>query len=79
MKKCLLLLLGFCFPKGGGSEIPYRIAPVIERSGGRVLTKANVIQILTIGKKVTGVRVRTNVDVVDILAPVVISDAGFYI
>ncbi|XP_046641575.1 all-trans-retinol 13,14-reductase-like, partial [Daphnia pulicaria] len=46
-----------CYPIGGASEIPYRIIPVIERSGGCVLMKANVTQILTEGGKVTGVRV----------------------
>jgi phytoene dehydrogenase-like protein len=72
------LFIGFCFPIGGGSEIPYRILPVIERSGGRVLMKAHVIEILTNGGKVTGVRVKGNSGVVDIPTSVVISDAGAY-
>jgi all-trans-retinol 13,14-reductase len=57
--------------------MPYRIVPVIERSGGRVLMKANVTQILTEGGKVTGVRVGSKGNsVIDIHAPIVISDAG---
>ncbi|XP_057369704.1 all-trans-retinol 13,14-reductase-like [Daphnia carinata] len=70
---------GSCYPVGGASEMPYRIMPVIERSGGRVLMKANVSQILTEGGKVVGVRVdnREN-SMVDIYAPIVISDAGMH-
>jgi all-trans-retinol 13,14-reductase len=57
--------------------MPYRIVPVIERSGGRVLMKANVTQILTEGGKVTGVRVGSKGNsAIDIHAPIVISDAG---
>ncbi|XP_046641861.1 all-trans-retinol 13,14-reductase-like [Daphnia pulicaria] len=70
---------GSCYPIGGASEIPYRIIPVIERSGGRVLMKANVKQILTEGGKVTGVRVGNKENsAVDIHAPIVISDAGLH-
>ncbi|KAK4020460.1 hypothetical protein OUZ56_002436 [Daphnia magna] len=68
---------GSCYPVGGASEMPYRIVPVIERSGGRVLMKANVSQILTEGGKVVGVRVGNKENsMVDIHAPIVISDAG---
>ena len=74
----MFFYLGACYPVGGGSEIPYRIIPVIERSGGRVLMKANVTQILTEGGKVTGVRVgsKGSSSNVDIHADIVISDAG---
>jgi all-trans-retinol 13,14-reductase len=71
------VVVGSCYPIGGASEIPYRIIPVIERSGGRVLMKANVKQILTEGGKVTGVRVGNKENsAVDIHAPIVTSDAG---
>ncbi len=40
--------------------------------------KAHVIEILTNGGKVTGVRVKGNSGVVDIPTSVVISDAGAY-
>ncbi|XP_057369705.1 all-trans-retinol 13,14-reductase-like isoform X1 [Daphnia carinata] len=70
---------GSCYPIGGASEMPYRIVPVIERSGGRVLMKANVSQILTEGGKVVGVRVGNKENsMVDIHAPIVISDAGMH-
>lgn len=68
---------GAYYPIGGASEIPYRIVPVIERMGGRVLMKAPVCQILTEGGRVTGVRVgKKENNAVDIYAPIVISDAG---
>lgn len=70
-------LAGSCYPVGGASEIPYRIIPVIERSGGRVLMKAHVSQILTENGRAIGVRVGNKEhSAVDILAPIVISDAG---
>ncbi|KAI9564725.1 hypothetical protein GHT06_008466 [Daphnia sinensis] len=70
---------GSCYPIGGASEMPFRIIPVIERSGGRVLMKANVSQILTEGGKVVGVRVGNKENsMVDIHAPIVISDAGMH-
>lgn len=70
---------GAYYPIGGASEIPYRIVPVIERMGGRVLMKAPVCQILTEGGRVTGVRVgKKENNAVDIYAPIVISDAGVH-
>lgn len=72
-----VVVTGSCYPVGGASEIPYRIIPVIERSGGRVLMKAHVSQILTENGKVIGVRVGSKENsAVDIHAPIVISDAG---
>ncbi|XP_046452890.1 all-trans-retinol 13,14-reductase-like isoform X2 [Daphnia pulex] len=70
---------GATYPIGGASEIPYRIVPVIERAGGRVLMKAPVSQILTEDGRVTGVRVgNKESSAVDIFAPIVISDAGIH-
>ena len=37
---------GSFYPKGGASEIPYHIIPVIEKNGGKVLVKAPVSRIL---------------------------------
>lgn len=37
---------GGYYPIGGASEIAYNIIPVIERSGGKVLVRANVKEIL---------------------------------
>nr|CAH0101004.1 unnamed protein product [Daphnia galeata] len=55
------------------------MVPVIERSGGRVLMKASVSQILTKDGRVTGVRVGNKENsAVDIYAPIVISDAGIH-
>ncbi|KAH0626737.1 hypothetical protein JD844_001880 [Phrynosoma platyrhinos] len=71
---------GSWYPKGGPSEIPFCIIPVIERSGGAVLTKARVNQILVseTGKAI-GVSVQKGRDgEVKIYAPIVISDAGIY-
>jgi all-trans-retinol 13,14-reductase len=77
MWQLLFWLLGATYPIGGASEIPYRIVPVIERAGGRVLMKAPVSQILTEDGRVTGVRVgNKESSAVDIFAPIVISDAG---
>ena len=37
---------GAYYPKGGASEIAFHIIPVIRRSGGNVLVRAPVTQIL---------------------------------
>jgi all-trans-retinol 13,14-reductase len=37
---------GGFYPVGGASEIALNIIPVIERSGGKVLVRANVKEIL---------------------------------
>ena len=72
-------MLGAYFPIGGPSEIPYRIASVIEKAGGCVMVNAPIRQILTSGRRVTGVRVEKEGMSVDIQAPIVISDAGINI
>ena len=45
---------GGYYPVGGASEIAFSIIPIIERAGGKVLTKAKVTEIVVEGKKVTG-------------------------
>lgn len=69
---------GAYYPVGGASEIAFNIIPVIERSGGKVLVKANVQEILYNGKKVHGVLVKKGTEMYKIEAPLVISSAGIY-
>jgi all-trans-retinol 13,14-reductase len=77
---CMLVnsyLYGAYYPRGGASEIAFHIIPVIEKAGGRVLVRAPVSEILIDDSgKAAGVRVNRSSGPVDILAPVVISDAG---
>ena len=39
-------MYGASYPRGGASEIAYHIIPVIEKSGGKVLVRAPVSDIL---------------------------------
>src|SRR5664280_1086825 len=55
------------------SSIAAAIVPAIERNGGRVITGAEVANILVDGEKATGVKMA---DGREFLAPIVISDAG---
>ncbi|ESO08037.1 hypothetical protein HELRODRAFT_110282 [Helobdella robusta] len=68
---------GGSYPRGGSSEIAFHIIPVIEKSGGSVLVRAKVSEILVEDGAVVGVRVRrAGGGHVDIASNVVISDAG---
>ncbi|XP_041350180.1 all-trans-retinol 13,14-reductase-like [Gigantopelta aegis] len=68
---------GAYYVNGGSSEIPFQMIKNIERYGGRVLIQAPVTKILTNEKgRVTGVRVHKSSGDVDVLAKMVISDAG---
>lgn len=71
---------GGYYPKGGPSEIAFNIIPVIERAGGRVLVNAEVTDILMDENldEATGVRVKKGHVVYEIVAPLVISDAGLH-
>lgn len=70
-------MYGASYPRGGSSEIAHSIIPVIEKPGGRVLVRAKVKEILFEDNgRAKGVRVERTSGDVDILAPVVISDAG---
>ena len=70
---------GGFYPIGGASEIALNIIPVIERSGGKVLVRANVDRILcTPDGKVSGVQVQKGSEQFEIRAPLVISNAGVY-
>ena len=71
---------GGYYPKGGASEIAFNMIPTIEASGGRVLVRAKVIDIIWDDQinRVTGVRVKQGHNVYEIVAPMVISDAGLH-
>ncbi|XP_061448459.1 all-trans-retinol 13,14-reductase [Rhineura floridana] len=70
---------GGWYPQGGASEIAFHSIPIIQRAGGAVLTKAPVQSILVNSQgKACGVSVKKVQDVVNIYAPVVISDAGIF-
>ncbi|XP_050839065.1 all-trans-retinol 13,14-reductase [Serinus canaria] len=72
-------LRGAWYPKGGAGEIAFHTIPVIRRAGGNVLGKAPVQRILLDAQgRACGVSVRKGQDSVDILAPVIISDAGIF-
>ena len=68
-------LHGAYYPVGGASRMAETIIPVIQRSGGEVFTYASVEEILTRGKRATGVRMA---DGTEIKAPIVISNAGVF-
>lgn len=71
-------MYGGYYPRGGASEIAFQIIPTIEKAGGCVLVRAPVREILVSdnGDQVIGVQVKKGHNVFDILAPIVISDAG---
>jgi all-trans-retinol 13,14-reductase len=65
---------GGAYPVGGSGAILETIAPVIQRSGGQVVTNARVDRIDVVDGEAKGV---TMADGRSIEAPIVISDAGF--
>ena len=71
-------MCGGYYPKGGASEIAFHIIPTIEKVGGKVLVRAPVRELLLSEDReaVIGVQVKKGHNVYDILAPLVISDAG---
>ena len=66
-------LNGAAYPVGGASRIPAAIVPLIEATGGMVITNADVEDILVEKGRAVGVRL---VDGKEFRAPVIISDAG---
>lgn len=64
---------GGAYPVGGSARIAETILPVIERAGGKVLTNAEVEEILVEKNRAVGVRLA---DGHCVYAPMVISDAG---
>ncbi|XP_067401900.1 all-trans-retinol 13,14-reductase [Emydura macquarii macquarii] len=72
-------LEGAWYPRGGPSEIAFHTIPLIEKAGGAVLTKAAVQSILVNAEgKAYGVSVQKGQDLVNVFAPIVISDAGIF-
>jgi len=70
---------GNYYPKGGASEIAYHIIRTIQKHEGQCLVKAPVTQILVNDRNVAyGVRVRHGKEEVEIRAPVVVSNCGFF-
>lgn len=66
-------LNGACFPVGGCSRIAETIAAVIAKSGGAVLTNAEVSQIKVVNGKATGLIMA---DGVEIASKMIVSNAG---
>ena len=66
-------LRGAAYPVGGSSRIAESILPVIERSGGEVVTNAEVTEIIVEDERAVGVRLA---DGHELRAPVVISNVG---
>ena len=64
---------GAAYPVGGAGRIAEGIAPLIEKTGGEVLVKAEVQEVLLEGGRAAGVRMA---DGRELRAPIVISDAG---
>ncbi|XP_032443342.1 all-trans-retinol 13,14-reductase-like [Xiphophorus hellerii] len=70
---------GAYYPYGGASEIAFHIVPVIQQAGGEVLVRAPVQRILINSQgKACGVTVLKGQQEIEVLAPVVISDAGIF-
>lgn len=68
---------GGYYPIGGASEIAFNIIPVIEKTGGKVLVRANVTDILVDDdNKAQGVKVSKGGEEFKIYAPTVVSAAG---
>ncbi len=67
---------GASYPVGGASEIALNVIPVIERSGGKVLVRAPVQEILHNGKKAMGVAVKKGGTIYRLEAPVIVSATG---
>ncbi|XP_062331578.1 inactive all-trans-retinol 13,14-reductase [Osmerus eperlanus] len=70
---------GAYYPRGGASQISYHIIPVIQKSGGNVLVRAPVTQILVNKEGAAyGVKVKKGQEEVEVRAPVVISNCGIF-
>ncbi|XP_027525226.1 all-trans-retinol 13,14-reductase isoform X2 [Corapipo altera] len=72
-------LRGAWYPKGGSGEIAFHTISVIRKAGGNVFGKAPVERILLDSQgRACGVSVKKGQDLVNIYAPIVISDAGIF-
>jgi all-trans-retinol 13,14-reductase len=64
---------GAAYPVGGATKIAQTIAPLIERNGGKIVSSAEVTEILVESGRATGVRMA---DGRVLRTPLVVSDAG---
>jgi all-trans-retinol 13,14-reductase len=64
---------GASYPVGGASRIAETVAPVVERSGGKIVVNAEVVEILQHNRKAIGVRMA---DGRELRAARIISDTG---
>ncbi|NXC49194.1 RETST reductase, partial [Penelope pileata] len=72
-------LCGAWYPKGGSAEIVFNTIPIIQKAGGNVLGRAPVQSILLDPQgRAYGVSVKKGQEVVNIFAPIIISDAGIF-
>ncbi|XP_065601092.1 all-trans-retinol 13,14-reductase [Cyrtonyx montezumae] len=72
-------LRGAWYPKGGSGEIVFHTIPIIQKAGGNVLGRAPVQSILLDSQgRACGVSVKKGQDLVNIFAPIIISDAGIF-
>ncbi|NXM30210.1 RETST reductase, partial [Oxyruncus cristatus] len=72
-------LRGAWYPKGGSGEIAFHTISVIRKAGGNVFGKAPVERILLDSQgRACGVSVKKGQDLVNIFAPIIISDAGIF-
>jgi all-trans-retinol 13,14-reductase len=70
---------GGYYPVGGASEIAFNMIPIIEQSGGKVLVRADVTQILCNKEnKAHGIVVKKGSEEYNFFAPLIISNAGAY-
>ncbi|NXH12351.1 RETST reductase, partial [Bucco capensis] len=70
---------GAWYPRGGAGEIAFHTIHVIRKTGGNVLGKAPVQKILLDSQgRACGVSVKKGQDLVNIFAPIIISDAGIF-
>jgi len=65
---------GAAYPVGGAGRVAATIAPVIERTGGSVVTSAEVAAVIVDQNRAVGVRLA---DGNELFAPVIVSDAGW--
>eukprot|EP00095_Tigriopus_kingsejongensis_P004126 snap_masked-scaffold122_size333723-processed-gene-2.17 protein:Tk04126 transcript:snap_masked-scaffold122_size333723-processed-gene-2.17-mRNA-1 annotation:"hypothetical protein BRAFLDRAFT_119025" len=72
------LKCGSYYPVGGASEIAFNMIPIIEKAGGKVLVRAPVREIICQDGQAVGVMVEKAGSLIDLRAPLVISNAGVY-
>jgi all-trans-retinol 13,14-reductase len=69
-------LKGVSYPIGGSSQFAYNMVPVIERTGGKALVRADVECIVCEGGRAVGVKMKKTGQI--LRAPQIISGAGLF-